>query len=174
MSAYHLCLLALAALGTLACARDCRGLERAEALAALAAMGLAMTGALPLLIGGSGVLALIALRPLAWPREGGALCYHRAASNLLMAAVLLALFTLNGAVICGAGALPLLTLDGVTLVPMASSALTFLQGTALALLAYLALSLGLGLRLAGRGRAHALYEILPMTLATFGMAVRLT
>lgn len=174
MSPYHLCLLALAALGTLACARNCRGPERAEAVVALAAMGLAMTGALPLLIGGAGVLGVIALRPLLWARAGGALCLHRAVSNLLMAAVLLALFTLNGAVICSTASLPLLTLEGVTLVPMAASALTFLQGTALALLAYLALSLGLGLRLAERGRAHALYEILPMTLATFGMAVRLT
>lgn len=180
MSAYHLVLLAIAGAGTWACARACRGIARAEALAALAAMALAMSGVPALVGGGAGMLMLIALRPLVLPRaglaglpgSGGALCLHRAASNLVMAAVLLALLALNGAGICGAGALPLLTAEGVTLLPMGQAATLFVQATALALMAYLALSLKIGMGQWARGRVATLWEILPMTLATFGMAVR--
>lgn len=173
MSGYHWALLAVAALGTLACVRACRGAERVEALAALGAMALAMSGAGPLLCAGVAVLGLLALRMGLRMGAGGALCLHRGASHLAMAAVLLALFVLNGVGICGDAALPLLTAEGVSLPPMTRAAELFVQGAALGLMAYLGLSLLLCWRETGRGRAGGLMEILPMTLATFGMAVRI-
>ncbi|MCA1337532.1 hypothetical protein [Pseudooceanicola marinus] len=177
MTAYHWALLGVAALGTLACVTATRGPDRVEAVVGLGAMGLAMTGVPALLYGGVTVLALLALPPLLWSatgRQGRAMCLHRAASNLVMAAVLLALYALNGPALCGDAALPLLTAEGVTLLPMSRASALFVQGTALALMLYALLSLRISWGVLERGRAAALMEILPMSLATIGMAVRIT
>lgn len=171
MSGWHLSLLALAALGTLACMAGASRVQRGAALASLAAMALAMAGGTLGLVLGAG--ALLALVPLAARGAAPTLCAHRAASNLVMALVLGALFVLNGSALCASGAIPLLTAQGLTRLPMPGPDL-YLQGAALALALYAGFGLLLSLRALLRRDLARLGEIAPMTLATAGMGVGLT
>ncbi|MBE9637379.1 hypothetical protein [Salipiger mangrovisoli] len=170
MSGWHLSLLALAALGTLGCMAGAGPAQRGAARASLAAMALAMAGGTSGLVLGAG--ALLALVPLAARGAAPALCAHRAASNLVMALVLGALFVLNGSAICANGAIPLLSAQGLSRLPMAGPDL-YLRSAALALGLYAAFGLLLSLRALRHGQLARLGEIIPMTLATAGMGVGL-
>ncbi|WP_353475004.1 hypothetical protein PVT71_15680 [Salipiger sp. H15] len=171
MSGWHLTLLALAALGTFGCMAGAGRAQRGAALASLLAMAVAMAGGAAGLVLGAG--ALLALVPLAARGSAPALCANRAASNLVMALVLGALFVLNGSALCASGAIPLLTVQGLTRLPMPGPDF-YLQGAALALALYAGFGLLLCLRALWRGDFARLGEIAPMTLATAGMGVGLT
>ncbi|QPM90278.1 hypothetical protein [Pseudooceanicola algae] len=171
MSPYHLSLLGLAALGTCACLVTGSRRQRVEALLALAAMGVAMTCGLVGLVLGAGVL--VAIAPGALRGAAPALCAHRAASHLTMAGVLVALFVLNGAGLCGAAAIPLVTPAGITRLLLPALAESYLILTVLALAAYAAFAGALCLRAALCRQRALLWEVAPMTLATLGMGVGL-
>ncbi len=169
MSTYHLCLLALAALGTWACTGGATRWQAGLAWLGLGAMLMAMIGGLPGLVLGATVM--LVLLPFALRGPAPLLCLHRAASHLCMAGVLFALFLLNGGAICASSSIPLVTPNGMTSLPMDVLAETYLFAIVLGLAAYAAYGLTLCLNGVLRNRPAVIAEVAPMTLATVGMGV---
>ena len=170
MSFSHLVLLGLAALGTWACAAAAPPRLRRDAVLSLGAMALAMAGGTAGRVLGIG--AMLTLLPGMVQGAAPWLRAHRVASTLTMAAVLAALFVLNGAGFCGTQALPLLTPAGIPTVLLGAGPMAFLPLTVAAMGVYARLGLVIGLH-ALRRRPGLLAEIAPMTLATLGMGVGL-
>lgn len=172
MTFYHLILLGLAAAGTWFCLTGADRSQQVRALAGLGAMALAMSGNLVCLA--VGVAVMLATAPGFVDGTRQLLGLHRAASHAVMAAVLLALFMVNGAVICSATSVPLLTGSGPTTIALPPGANAFVTFTVMGVVVYAATSVCLGLYALLRRRDSVVLEVAPTSLATIGMAVGAT
>lgn len=173
MTSYHLVLLGLAALGTLACAKTMPPVPRCCAWCGWAAMALAMQGGLVALVIG-GTLMMLSTLPMLRREMPIWLNLYRALGMAAMLGIFVALRAVNGSDICGPVSLPLLNQNGIVLHPLERNAFVLLYGALILLVAYSLYSLAaLGASLATK-RVWALAEILPTSAAVIGMAVRIS
>ena len=168
ISSYHILLLALAALGTWPCVSAGSPRQRKAAVIGLVAMAVAMSGSLSAMILGS--VVMLAALPHCLEATAPGIAAHRVATCFAMIGVLTGRYLLNGVGFCGDIALPIFSFDGVPFVPMSSASAAFLEILLSCVLAYLAFALVLAAKMVLQRRSRACFEIIPMTLATFGMA----
>ena len=169
MGLYHIVLILLSAGSVVCCWRVLDVPMRCAAVSGVVAMALAMNGPAFAVLLGMALLVLAA--PVFLCGGSGAMCWHRLASHLAMAAVIAALFLLNGGDICGGNSLPLLSVEGITQLPMSGPASQFVQLAGLAVFAYVSWGSALLVLALWRARAGVVIEIGLMTSATFGMAI---